>query len=579
MVCCNNIQVTNDELKKKNIINHPLNIITINEEEGVDNDNGKVDIEIIEEAPFIYQNNTIIETSDEHNESSGFIPKADSFFGSLPDYNEILDKHSHSTPNIIELYSPRKSIPQDHYKKLGPLGMGAYGKVYKVQNIHTSQIRSLKVIPKAHAQKDNFVEIVKELKILQTLDHPNIIQVFESYEDEKHFFIVSEICKGGDMSSKLRKTTYLTEFETKYIMKQLISSIHYMHERKIVHGDIKLENIMIDFESYCSKINQYKYDIKLIDFGCSKFLFSNKITKLNEIMGTSHYLAPEVLSGNFNEKCDIWSCGIIMYTLLAGDFPFLKATPESDERELFKAIIGGKLNFDQKYIDKISQNAKNFLSKLLIVDPKKRISAKEALKDTWFGEIENDSETETEKNIIKKHTSAVIKKLISHKKELNFEHIIKKFITHNFSDKDDLKNLIDAFKLIDKDGTGTISKENLLEYSKLDQELLLDKNTIDNLLENLDFKHLGEIQYEEFIEAAIDNTKLLTDDNLLETFRLIDEKDLGVITAKKFVEYFATGTIVSDEQRAEFEKEINLREDSEEIDYEKFKSSLKNYIK
>jgi len=501
-----------------------------------------------------------------------------------------LSKHltsSFSKTNFLKFVKLSKGeeqdLPQDHYVKLAPLGMGAYGRVYKVKNIHTSQIRSLKVISKKHAHKAQYKDISKELKILQTLDHPNIIKVFESYEDDHNFFIVSEICQGGDLLAKLNKIGRATEFEAKYIMKQLISSVNYIHERNIIHGDIKMENIMIDYESMCPKNNQYKYEIKLIDFGSSTFILSGHFSKLTEIIGTSHYLSPEAISGHFSSMCDIWSCGIVLYTLLAGEFPFYKHYQNCEDYELFNMIKEGKINFEQnEYISNISKEARDLILSLLQVDPIKRITAKEALRNEWLNKYcEDDCPVESKlKENLRRRASFIFELLHDHRKELKFEHLVKTFFTHYYYNSEDLTSIKEVFKLIDVDNTGTISKQNLLDYLKSgNHNLETKKFDINSMIDKLDFKGLGELEFGEFIEASVETSKLLNEQVLLESYSLCNKHKEDSVTIIRFINFFAKGVEISNDQRMEFKNEIHkLGFKNENINYEKYKSILKSLL-
>ena len=148
-------------------------------------------------------------------------------------------------------------------------------------------------------------------------DHPNIIKLYEIYEDEKYIYLIMQLCRGGELFDKIMehisKNTKYTEKEILRIFQQLMSALNYCHSLGICHRDLKLENLLLIDDKEDSHI-------KVIDFGLSQLF--NKDEKMNSIVGSLYYISPEVLGGSYNEKCDIWSAGVILYILLCGELPF-----------------------------------------------------------------------------------------------------------------------------------------------------------------------------------------------------------------------------------------------------------------
>lgn len=155
--------------------------------------------------------------------------------------------------------------------------------------------------------------LFNEINILRELDHPNIVKMYEFFEDEKRYYIVTEICKGGELFDEIIARGKFTEKDAAVLMKQVLSCVNYCHKNHIVHRDLKPENILLEQ-------NKDFDQIKIIDFGTSLLFDSAK--SLDEKLGTPYYIAPEVLNKKYNEKCDIWSCGVIVYILLSGMPPF-----------------------------------------------------------------------------------------------------------------------------------------------------------------------------------------------------------------------------------------------------------------
>jgi len=156
-----------------------------------------------------------------------------------------------------------------------------------------------------------------EVEILKKLVHPNIMQIFEFYEDKKHFQIITELCDGGELFDMIVNKGNFNEDECAWLMKQLLSAVNYIHTNSICHRDIKPENILLDTK----KDNI----IKIIDWGTARFFDKNK--KMNKISGTPYYIAPEVLFEKYDEKCDIWSIGICTIEMIMGNAPYADCNP------------------------------------------------------------------------------------------------------------------------------------------------------------------------------------------------------------------------------------------------------------
>ena len=209
--------------------------------------------------------------------------------------------------------------------------------------------------------------VFREVEILKTLDHPNVVKVYEYFEDEQQYYIVMEYCEGGDIFNKLKETGKLTEKYAAKIMKYLLSGLCYLHSKQIVHRDIKPENLLITYNDSLDDFN-----IKIIDFNIST---KKSGLILKGISGTTNYMAPEVLRGVYDEKCDIWSSGVILYLMISRALPF----PSRYSEETKIAIAIGKFSFPGNLFGNISSACKDFISKLMVKNPNSRLSAKEAL--------------------------------------------------------------------------------------------------------------------------------------------------------------------------------------------------------
>ena len=194
-----------------------------------------------------------------------------------------------------------------------PLGSGARGEVRLCIHLSSKDRRVVKIIDKASLPKKviDSGSVFEEVTILQNLDHPNLPRVYEFFEDDTSFYIVLEYCKGGDLFDRIVELQRFEESQAAEIMSQLLSGVNYLHSKGIIHRDIKPENILLS--------DRKSLLLKIIDFDTATFFGTDY---KREMFGTPLYMAPEVVKGKYNEKCDLWSCGIVLYILLNGSPPF-----------------------------------------------------------------------------------------------------------------------------------------------------------------------------------------------------------------------------------------------------------------
>ncbi len=229
------------------------------------------------------------------------------------------------TQTLIE---EQKGDPSKKYKVVKRLGDGSYGTVYSVVNIQTNVTVAMKKIEKVKENEIDDLEIKNEIDILKKLDHPNIVKIYEFYNTLTDFYIVTEYCKKGELYGYI-KNTY-SENQLAVLFYQVFSGLYYLHDHHILHRDLKLENIMISDIEKDLKTKEDYFWIKIIDFGTAKIFKKNKNEKA--VVGSSYYIAPEVLKQKYNEKCDTWSVGVILYMLIVGRAPFDGKTDEEIKR-------------------------------------------------------------------------------------------------------------------------------------------------------------------------------------------------------------------------------------------------------
>ena len=453
---------------------------------------------------------------------------------------------SHKTSNITKEYTFGKVI-----------GTGSYGQVRLAVHKLTKQVRAVKIIQKA---KVNIKALLNEINILSKLSHPNIMQIFEVFDDNTNVYIVSEYCKGGELFDIISTKGSFTEKDACVIMKQLMSAICYSHQNNIVHRDLKPENILMDNDTD-------DLTIKLIDWGCAQTIKSAKQSKQAD--GTAYYIAPEVLKGEYDEKCDIWACGVIFYILLCGYPPF---NGETDD-EIYEAILSGKFQFPEEDWDQVSQDAKDLIKKMLTKDPKKRISALDSMQDVWFKK--NEEKSEYDKKLAKK----VLNNMKKFKKHRILEKTIISFIINQLVKKDERLELEKQFKDWDTNGDGVLSKEEIINgYRKTYGKV--DENEIENMIKSIDLDGNGVIDYNEFLACSINKDKILRNDNLKICFDEFDTDKSGKISVDEVSSIFKQGNNENNNDMEAFKNMVkNADENGDgEISFEEFQDIMNKFF-
>lgn len=516
----------------------------------------------------------------------------------------LLDKNSHrkslsTVPvNTKTIIRKLNGSPFEFNDVVDLLGVGSYGKVYKIKHKKTGQIRALKVISKQQLKNNyNEKEIENEIEVLKNVCHPNIIKLYEVYNDPESYYLLNEYCSEGELAKYLIHFKKFPEIVIKHIMYELFTAIHYLHNNNIIHGDIKLENILIDnntaneqcknsnyqkiLEGVLESLNKDKrseehlklknFAIKIIDFGCSK-IFKEKNENIKGKGGTLVYSSPELLNNNYNSKCDIWSCGVIMYILLSGEIPFRGAT----DSEIQDKIIKGRFCFYNKYFKDISFEAKDLIRKCFIYSSKDRITAKEALEHSFFSVEIPKTINSSSSYEAKSKTRAVISSLISFSNKSKFFQVILAYLTHNFAKKKETNELNKVFKLIDTDKDGKLSKTELKKCLET-LGIEVTEEGLNNILKRVDFDNDGFINYQEYLQATISTKDLFTDENLKSAFRLFDTHSDGTVSVKELEEILGLTEQIDKGIIKELLKDIGKTEE-DEFTFDEFKLFIMQYI-
>ena len=325
-----------------------------------------------------------------HNLSGVFIKKGDDFeydgkkylsivmlykseksyyFDNEQDFNIWFEKLNQAIQN--------KSL-FDKYEVRQKIGKGKFGLVKCGINKETKQQVAIKIMAKKNMDKSDLELAKVEIDILKIGQHPNIIKLYDIYENENYIYIIMEYCSGGDLLSYFEHYEYeLKETRVCEIIHKLSMAIYYLHSYGIVHRDLKPENILMTDLSP-------EADIRLLDFGLSKIIGNEE--KCTEPYGTLSFVAPEVLQGKpYDKSVDLWSIGIITFLLLCGYLPF---DDKHSEREIARQTIQDPVPFESKIWNKYTPEAKNFVEGLLQKKPEKRFTIKEILEHPWIKKMD-----------------------------------------------------------------------------------------------------------------------------------------------------------------------------------------------
>lgn len=446
----------------------------------------------------------------------------------------------------------------EEYKVGKVLGSGAFGEVRRAIHRESGEIRAVKIFRKDLAQNEaSQRKLREEIDILRSLDHPNIIRVYEYFEDSKKFYIVMEKCNGGELFEEIIKRQNFGESHAATILQQLFSTLAYLHDRKIIHRDIKPENILLE-ESHDIM------NIKLIDFGTAVRLKDS--TVIHGAIGTAYYIAPEVLSGTYNSKCDIWSCGVLIYILLAGHPPF---DGQSDE-EILSKVEKSNYNFKHKAWKSVTPEAKDLISSLL-APSSTRLTAHQALSHPWIQKYSQKQET------TKCFLDLAVSNLQGFHKGSKLRDAVNTFIVSQCVSIADTKELRKVFKTMDKNGDGKLSKEELFEYFSGTMGREQAEEEVKRIMAEVDGDNSGFVDYTEFIKATFDYRKMANIQFLKRAFDLFDTNGSGTISAMELKKILAGGNVCEDSIWSEIIKKVDINGDGE-IDFGEFeKIILKKY--
>lgn len=478
--------------------------------------------------------------------------------------------------NITEHYNVPPKVQEN-------TGYSSPNCLYEVSNKFSGCIRSLKKVKRSiiDLQEDE-KNFVKEIVLLRTVDHMAVLKIYEYYQDSDTIQLIMEHCI-DDLFNKIQSEAPFNEYTACHVVYQILSALVYCHSNSVIHRDIKAESILIESEEYVNINNQNikLMNIRLAGFGCGRYFSKKK--KLTKKIGTSYYIAPEVLNRNYNEKCDIWSVGVLLYCLLVKAPPFWG----ENDKEIIKMVQEGNPEYRDNEWKDISPEGKKFVQTLLTVNPSNRPSASEALQNEWITKYMYKHPVSVEE------VQDLYNNLITFKvdSKLFFQQAALAYMVHHVATKEDIKTISHFYRAIDENGDGKMEYSEIIDgfkkYINIDNEKAIMK-----IFKYIDQAHTGCIEYEEFIRACINKSKFLKESNLRKTFELLKKEKLveeevdgeikigegQEIPVDEFKELLGLSSKFTDKQWELIIKEVDKNGDGQ-IEYEEFKEMMELFFK
>ncbi|KAJ1448814.1 kinase-like domain-containing protein [Pelagophyceae sp. CCMP2097] len=457
-----------------------------------------------------------------------------------------------SAPGLLQGDEPRRKRRSsvlrpdalgDVYELSAKIGRGAFGTVARCTHLESKLVYAVKTVRRCAAaaggaealklshsrgalrdlaeseflkEGDIDAALAAEIEILTNMHHPHIIELIDVFDDAAGdaVHIVMPLCQGGELFDRLANG--FSEVDAAVLTQQMLSAIEYLHSQHIVHRDLKPENFMFMSTDDDS-------DLVLIDFGISTFFHNGK--PLDTALGTVFYTAPEVFDGAYDERCDVWSIGIICFMLLVGHAPFEDA--KGREYRIVHQIQTKAPKFDAKEWAGVSKSAVDFVTSLLQKDPALRPSARSAASDVWFA-VENVS-------ALAAYGCDMLSRLGQFKQMNAMKKVAHQIIATELTEAE-IGHLQQQFRLLDADGDGVITaNELLLAVQTLD--LLKDQVPMVQVLVD-SLKSRGDatlnvdldIDIDEFIAATFSHNSMLKHDNLKNAYDTFDVTGGGGIS-------------------------------------------------
>jgi calcium-dependent protein kinase len=576
-----NIQICEDYLEEKKIP-QATNIDTtnknINTTDGHSNNTGKNHINSVTNHSNVITNHS---KNNKHSkmksiDSTPKIKKTEKVKNENSNNNNNLVDGSNSKKNFVALnndviVSGNEINPEKIYLKTQLLGSGAFGEVWLVHHKDLDRDFAMKIIKKRKNRSNDEKDILNEIGILKKLDHPKILKVIDFYSTPKKYYIITEYCPEGELFNEIIKVGKFDEGQAAFIINQILKAVTYCHKMNIIHRDIKPENIMIT-----NREKNGCLQVKLIDFGTAKIF--EKGHQENKYVGSSYYMAPEIIKRKYDEKCDLWSIGVILYILLTGRPPF----DGNDDDEILENVKKGVYDKWAYPFPLLSAHAKDLIFKLLQYDPKKRLSAEEAIEHPWFKTAEFKKKDKVN-TIPPELARELIQNMTKYRSDNMLKCAVIAYLVHHITNTEECFEASKLFIKIDLNSDGRIEKHELVQgfekYWGISKEEAKEK--VDLIFANIDTDFNGFIEYEEFVRAAVNSSIFMSQNYLKFAFNYFDRDSSGDITFEEIKKRFTqnsknTNPKVDKELKEIFDK-IDINGDGS-ISFGEFCKMMKNIM-
>mmetsp|Transcript_8925 Transcript_8925/g.16035 ORF Transcript_8925/g.16035 Transcript_8925/m.16035 type:complete len:580 (-) Transcript_8925:12-1751(-) len=405
---------------------------------------------------------------------------------------------------------PPKRIEDSYNLESKVLGTGYNGSVVMARSRTTNAKYAVKAFKLHGVSKSKRAELEAEAEIFLSMDHPHVARLVDVYECEKHLQLVMECMEGGELFQRVLERKRFNDRDSAEAAEQMLLAVNYIHNQGVVHRDLKLENFL-----YETKTSNH---LKLIDFGFSHIWEPN--TKMAACCGTLSYMAPEVLNKSYTSQCDLWSLGAIVFVLLLGRMPF-----HGSDAEVIDRIRRGQYHIWDNWM-KIPDQARDFVKRLLVVDPKVRMTAEQALNHPWIKNRKKEKPSEEQEA---QADAEILGSLKAFAEASRFRRACMSVMAWSLTNDERAKVRAEFIKM-DKNKEGTISMGEL--KLALNKHFRITDEEIQPIFEALDTSNSEKINYSEFLAAMLSTRIALHDDLLRATFKRFDADNTGNITAE-----------------------------------------------
>jgi len=432
-------------------------------------------------------------------------------------------KQSRAAGRCLVVHSPER-LASECYEVGVVLGQGGFGIVHMARDKQCGRECVIKIVDKDDVP--DAAQFDSEVEIHASLDHPNIVRIYEMFEEEARLSIVMELCRGGDLCDAVEKRGGIcSEGEAKHIFWQVMQAVHYMHCQGLAHRDLKLDNFLIRDQ----EVSLSTCTVKLIDFGLAGRFFEMGRPSFLTICGTPEYMAPEILGkAPYNEKCDVWSCGVILYTLLSGDMPFRGDTSEELMRNLKKKPV----RFQSRSWRSVSQVAQSLVRRTCCKVVPERLSAQQVLADDWLWALGVEAERPVAR--------ALDPEMFANAAKFGEMTALQRASLHRVAyhmEDERVGGLRDVFLQLDVDFDGKLTKEELLHGADLIGLPAEESARMAELFDQIDSDGSGFLEYTEFLAAMTPLSKMSAEACLV-AFRSFDKDRSGTISVEEIQRVF-----------------------------------------